>query len=246
MRALTSEQDGFKAMVSEISDGNMSYIWGDEKEVSNNRQNLIQQTSVLENSVSVIQLEHGDKIKYISRSLGNSLDRQSAELVVADAISTDKKGLCLMLLVADCIPAVLYDSAKPALSIIHAGRKGVELNILAKTITWMKATYSSRTEDLVLITGPSIAQESYVFDSKDQIDTHFWDSFLEYGSDGKYHMDVLGMFKKQAQNSGLTDLQMRFSKIDTYADNNFFSHRRCLATGEPEARFALLAQLEKK
>lgn len=241
MQSLNSQQKDFKAYVSEVSDGNMSFVWGEEQEVRSNRQELFKKASTDERSISIVQLEHGDEVKYIDESLNNSLEKESGDKIIADAISTDKRGLGLMLLVADCIPAVLYDQDKKAISIIHAGRKGVELNILGKTIEWMHKKYGTEASDLLLFSGPCIGKESYVFDSIVDIDTVFWGEYLRLGQDNKHYMDIIGKFKQQGQEAGLVESQINLSEIDTYQDKRYFSHRRSMATGETEGRFALLA-----
>lgn len=229
---------------SEVSDGNMSFLWGDEADVIANRTKFIESAGIKPELVSVIQLEHGDKIYHAEQSLGNALDKRAASAVTADAIATDRKGLGLMLIVADCIPALLYDAQNHAVAIIHAGRKGVEQDILTKTVDWMNEKFGSKSDELELISGPSIAKESYVFDSKDAIDADFWGEFLSLGSDKKYHIDVLGKFRWQAKQAGLTGKHINLSAINTFTDHNYFSHRRSSATGEPEGRFALLAYID--
>lgn len=241
---MVSHPDRLKAIVSEISDGNMSFLWGDEADVVANRTKFIESAGIKPELVSIIQLEHGDKIHYVDKSLGNALNKSAAAAVTADAIATDRKGLGLMLIVADCIPAVLYDTQNAALAIIHAGRKGVEQDILTKTIAWMNEKFGSAISDMKLIGGPSIAKESYVFDDTKEIDVAFWGDFLSLGADKKYHMDVAGKFCSQAKLAGLTDPQVAMSKIDTFADRHYFSHRRSTAENKPEGRFALLAYID--
>jgi copper oxidase (laccase) domain-containing protein len=145
-----------------------------------------------------------------------------------------------MLVVADCIPAALYDPISRQLCVLHAGRKGVELNILAEAVKMMNP---KDPKQLILVAGPAISKESYVFDSDEGVDKKFWGSDFGLGNDKKYNMDIKNKFKKQAIYLGLSEKNISISKIDTYQDQNYYSHRKSMKTGEAEGRFAIIASL---
>ena len=222
--------------ISTVSDGNMSFVWGDEAGVVKNRQGLIKKAGLKAEELSVVQLEHGKKVVLLQKSIGNALDRSKAESIVTDAIATDRPRLATMLLVGDCIPAVLYDQKRPALVLIHAGRKGVELNLIKEAVEFMQRSFGSKPADLLLKTGPSIGKNSYVFDDSKDLDLDFWGQYCKLGDDQKYHLDVSGKFGAQAKQAGLADNNISISPIDTFTDKNYFSHRRSMATGEPEGQ----------
>jgi copper oxidase (laccase) domain-containing protein len=107
----------------------------------------------------------------------------------------------------------------------------------------MKTRYGTNPADVIMISSPSISAESYVFDSTDGMDLSFWGQDVSKGKDGKYHMDIKSRFESQAINAGIKRSNMTISPTDTFTDINYFSHRRSMATGEPEGRFAVFAQI---
>lgn len=230
--------------ISTVADGNMSFVWGDEADVAKNRLGLIKKAQLKPDNLSVVQLEHGKKVVLLQKSISNAFDRSKAELIVTDAVATDRPGVALMLLVGDCIPAILYDKKRPAFVLIHAGRKGVEQNIIKESIDFMKRNFKSEPSELILASGPSIGKDSYVFDDPKAIDLGFWGQYCNLGDDHKYHLDVSGKFGAQASQAGLMDSNIRISPTDTFSDKNYFSHRRSMATGEPEGRFGILAYVK--
>jgi copper oxidase (laccase) domain-containing protein len=116
----------------------------------------------------------------------------------------------------------------------------VELNILAEAVKMMNP---KDPKQLILIAGPAISKESYVFDSDEGVDKKFWGSDFGLGNDKKYHVDIKNKFKKQAIYLGLSEKNISISKIDTYQDQNYYSHRKSMKTGEAEGRFAIIASL---
>jgi YfiH family protein len=234
------DNSGIKVEFSKVSDGNMSFVWGNEADVIKNRQHFLEKNFFDAGSVSYISLEHGKKIHKVDTRIANVLDSTRQDELVGDGLYANRPGTALMLVVADCIPAALYDPLGGQLCVLHAGRKGVELNILSEAVAMMKP---KDPKQLVLIAGPAISSESYVFDSGDGVDTDFWGDDFSFGDDKKYHMDIKNKFKNQAIDLGLSENNVDISKINTYLDQNYYSHRRSMKTGEAEGRFAIIASL---
>ena len=236
--------EGFKFGFSTTEDDNMSFVYGDESAVSLARSAYLRKQGIQAKDAVFIKLEHGTEVyKVNNKNKGNLLDPGLQDNLVGDGLITNQPGLTLFLVVADCIGAAIYDPACRALGLIHAGRKGVEQNILAEVVEKMRIAYGSTPHDMKLITSPSISAESYVFDTEDAIDIEFWGSDLSKGEDGKWHMDIKSKFNKQALECGLQKNNISINSIDTFIDKNYFSHRRSMATGESEGRFAVFAQI---
>lgn len=58
---------------------------------------------------------------------------------VADALVTARPRVGLMVRVADCVPILLADPAAGVVAAVHAGRKGVALDIVARAVERMRA-----------------------------------------------------------------------------------------------------------
>lgn len=83
------------------------------------------------------------------------------ELQETDALVTSKKGLCLCVQTADCVPVLLFDPKQMAVAAIHAGWRGTVKHIAGKAILKMTALYQSSPSDIRAVIGPSIGPEVY-------------------------------------------------------------------------------------
>ncbi len=81
-----------------------------------------------------------------------------------DALVTEEPGICLCVLVADCIPVLLCDRSLRAVAAIHAGRKGIERNIIRETIEVLRGNFGIAPEELQVGVGPSIGACCYPVD----------------------------------------------------------------------------------
>lgn len=86
----------------------------------------------------------------------------------ADGFYTDKKGLFLAVMTADCVPVLFYSQDGAWIGAAHAGWKGAKANILANLYEKM----SKQASDISAIIGPCIHQKSY------EVDRGFYDNFL--------------------------------------------------------------------
>lgn len=77
---------------------------------------------------------------------------------VADALVTTRRDVGLMIRVADCVPIVLADPAAGVIGAVHAGRKGVALDIVGRTVERMRASGAS---DLRAWIGPHVCGRCY-------------------------------------------------------------------------------------
>lgn len=74
-----------------------------------------------------------------------------------DAIITAKRGLCVAVKTADCIPVLLYDKRQQLVAAVHAGWRGTVGKIVSRTIEEM----NSRGVDLYAIIGPGISLDAF-------------------------------------------------------------------------------------
>ncbi|MBS0482029.1 MAG: peptidoglycan editing factor PgeF [Proteobacteria bacterium] len=155
----------------------------------------------------------------------------------ADALVTDRPGLLLGVVTADCAPVLLADRAAGIIGAAHAGWKGAVSGVTDSTIAAMEAL-GARRENIVAAIGPCIAQTSYEVDAgfrdrlceSDNANTRF----LVAGRAGHFQFDLEGYVaaRLEAAQIGLVE---RLG-LDTYADPaRFYSFRR--ATHRNEATY---------
>lgn len=91
--------------------------------------------------------KHTDKVAVIDSSL---------EPVIADAVVTRRTGILIGVQAADCVPILLYDTAKGIMGAVHAGWRGTSGSILVKTVQTMRDRFSCSPEDITVAIGPAI------------------------------------------------------------------------------------------
>nr|WP_246416025.1 polyphenol oxidase family protein [Nocardioides luti] len=78
--------------------------------------------------------EHGAEVRTVDAPGPPPL----SDIPTADALVTTTPGVGLMIRVADCVPVLLADPAAGVLGAVHAGRKGVALDIVTRTVERMR------------------------------------------------------------------------------------------------------------
>ncbi|MBN2894866.1 MAG: peptidoglycan editing factor PgeF [Campylobacterales bacterium] len=73
-----------------------------------------------------------------------------------DALITDRAGVALMVMSADCVPIILYDPLLHVAAVVHAGREGAFKNIVARTVQAMRERFTCKPQNLIAALGPSI------------------------------------------------------------------------------------------
>lgn len=189
---------------------------------------------------------HGDHVHSVTdadRGLGaRSWDEGAIE---ADALITDRPGIALAVLVADCAPIILFDPDTPAIGVVHAGWKGTVAGIASKAVGEMQRLYGSRPETMRAVIGPAIAVAS--FSIREDVAVHFRNRFpdpiLVTDPDGTCRADLraANVFEL-TEVAGLLPghVDTTTFAIDTFTSPNHFSHRRAHPTGRFGA-FAVLS-----
>ena len=78
-----------------------------------------------------------------------------------DAITTDQRGLLLLMRFADCVPILFFDQENQAISIAHAGWKGTLMGVAAEVVKEMESQYGTSPGRLKVGIGPSIGPDHY-------------------------------------------------------------------------------------
>lgn len=153
----------------------------------------------------------------------------------ADALVTDRPGLLLGIVTADCAPVLLADRRARVVGAAHAGWKGAIGGIVEATVQAMTAL-GARPADIAAVVGPCIAQASYEVDAAFQ--THFEGAdpanraFFRPGREGHAQFDLAGYVAARLSACGLGAVHCLGE--DTYAEEaRFFSFRRATHRGEP-------------
>lgn len=129
---------------------------GDEAErvAENRRQALAAFGLSLESVFDVWQVHSGVVVEAVE-------PRRDSPLLQADGITTNTRGVTLMMRFADCVPILVFDPVRGAIGAAHAGWLGTVRHIARNLVHRMVERYASRPEDLTAALGPSIAAHHY-------------------------------------------------------------------------------------
>ncbi|SEK26329.1 peptidoglycan editing factor PgeF [Pacificibacter marinus] len=154
----------------------------------------------------------------------------------ADALVTDRPGLALVILTADCQPVLFADKNACIIGAAHAGWRGAVDGILERTLDEMEALGAKRT-NITAIIGPSISQSAY------EVGPEFLDEFIANDPDNvrffangdgdRYMFDLpsFGLHKLREAGVGYAE----WTGHCTYSDPaRFYSYRRSVHKKEAD------------
>ena len=154
----------------------------------------------------------------------------------ADAMVTDRPGIALSVLTADCEPVLLADAEAGVIGAAHAGWRGALSGILGNTVHAMRAL-GARADRIHAVIGPTISQRAY------EVGPEFMDAFLAEdpaydrffagGTGDRVHFDLpaFGLMKLREAGVGAAI----WCGQCTYSDpGRFFSYRRSIHRHEAD------------
>ena len=220
---------GIKYFFSDKTDGNLAYHVGDIKEnVDKNRQKLALKYDYKDENLCYMNQIHSANVVVVDENSPKYIDN-------CDALITKTKNLPLMVMVADCIPILIFDEVKGVIAAIHAGRNSTFLRIAEITAKKMIENFACEAKDIKVIMGPSIQKCCY--EVNDELLKIVKTSFGEEFCIGN-NIDLQGINKKLLENLGIKEIQI--SNICTKCANEpYFSFRKNPKTG----RFAGIIKL---
>lgn len=153
----------------------------------------------------------------------------------ADALVTDRPGLLLGVLAADCVPILFADAARGVVGAAHSGWKGSLHGVGEATLDAMVALGAERGSITCAI-GPCIGRASYEvseafadpFLARDAEDSRFFSE----GKPGHLQFDIGGYVAARLAAAGAGKVALLDE--DTYSQpERFYSYRRSCHAGEP-------------
>ena len=154
----------------------------------------------------------------------------------ADALVTERPGLLLGILTADCAPVLFADRQAGVVGAAHAGWKGALAGITDATLAAMETLGADRSR-IVAAIGPCIARFSYEVDDGFLLRFNAADPaherFFSPGPPGHHHFDLEAYVAHRLAAAGVGRVEAL--GLDTYTDaDRFYSFRRATHRGEPD------------
>jgi YfiH family protein len=208
---------------------NAGYGSGDDREaIAENRRRATDAVMPRARIVTVHQVHSADVVE--AREPWPDAERPHA-----DAMVTDRTGLLLGILTADCAPVLLADAQAGVVGAAHAGWRGALAGVTDAVIAGMEKLGATR-DNIAAAVGPCIAKVSYEVD--EAFRARFLDDdasnarFFAEGPASKPHFDLQAYVVHRLIAAGIGEVEAL--RLDTYADEErFFSYRRSTHRGEP-------------
>jgi polyphenol oxidase len=161
----------------------------------------------------------------------------------ADALITRSPDVGLVVMMADCVPIVLYDPVTASLACIHAGWRGTVARVVAATVDRL-VDGGSRPQDLLAGIGPAIPVERYQVGAEVQRAAHeqlgeLAGEVVTPDDEGRWRFDLWAANRRLLHDAGVPEANIELAAIPTGADGPFFSDR----AARPCGRFAALARI---
>ena len=190
--------------------------------VAANRARLARRLGLPATDVVWMDQVHGTRIARVTRATGGPVP-------ATDGLVTDKPGLALAVLTADCVPVLAADSEAGVIGAAHAGRVGAVGGIMPNLIGAMKSL-GARPERITVLLGPAAAGEHYELpdDLADEVEAVLPGSRARTVG-GTTGVDLRKGLTRQLHGLGVT--QVDSDPRCTIADESLFSYRREGRTG---------------
>ena len=138
------------------------HVGDDPKRVLENRKRLVDALGIPLSHLTLAQQIHSGNVTVISEEMRGQGSRSNDDAISeTDAMVTDIPGICLAVLVADCVPLLFFDPSKRVIGVAHAGWKGTVHGIGPKTVRVMETAFGSSAQDILVGMGPSIGPCCY-------------------------------------------------------------------------------------
>ena len=195
---------------------NLGIVEGDTAQnVKENRHRFLDVLDCRESQLAKPVQVHSKRVVYV---------REPGIYEDTDALVTDKKGLCLSVKTADCVPLMLCDIKHQIVGLVHAGWRGVVAGIITSTIDMMKEIFASEAADIIAGIGPAIRKCCYEIGN--EVAAKFLSSEVEERY-GRLYLDLTTATKNRLMSNGiLTENIDDISLCTSCLEDQFYSHRR--------------------
>lgn len=214
--------------VSTVADGSMKSTDGSFASVLPARTAFLQRNNIDPTEAVLVHLTYdGDEYtRFVVADedlSGDGITRVPS--IVADALITTTPDLALFLPLADCIGAVIHDTAQDVLMLSHLGRHNLEQHGGTRSIEYLVEHFDSNPADIEVWLSPAAGGENYPL--------HAFNN-----------RSMQSVATEQLVAAGILPEHIVHSPIDVTQDENYFSHSEFLkGNRDNDGRFAVVAKL---
>jgi copper oxidase (laccase) domain-containing protein len=197
--------------MSNVADGSMSTGADGPTRLRNRTKFLaLQGITAQQTGLVYLRYEGEDYRRYAtvaSDFAGDGIVRPTS--MVSDALFTTTKGLALLLPIADCVAAVLYDARHGVIGLAHLGRHNLVQSGGEGVVSYMTDQFGTDPVDLQVHLSAGAGRERYPL----------------FDFDGRGLQEVA---VEQLRKAGIDPSRIGRDERDTTTDNDLFSHSEYL------------------
>ncbi|MFO7962512.1 MAG: peptidoglycan editing factor PgeF [Desulfobacterales bacterium] len=205
---------------------NIARSVGDKPDHVNRNRRIISDAMGVSEMTFIHQV-HGTDVRVLAHE-GFAGSGLQAGTTTGDAMVTDTPGKNLVIQVADCQAVMMVDPVLRVIANVHAGWRGVVLDIIGKTVAVMKDRFGCRPDRMLAGTGPSLGPCCAEFiHYRREIPKTFW-RYMNH----EVYVDLWAISRDQIISAGVPEDNIESSGICTRCrSDDFFSYRKHKTTG---------------
>lgn len=217
--------DRVEVGISDINDGKMRFFDGNENEIMGNQAKLGELIGLENTRIARIRTIYGGRDSFTDyREITEenlpeySINNSESVIPVTDGLVMKCHGVGMLLPLADCLGAVVFDERQKIFGVLHAGRHNIEQYGPRKYIEFLKENYECKPEDIKIYCSPYA---------------------VNYQIDILQGMTMSEAAMKQFLEAGVLPENVIDDRINTVTDENYPSN----SAGDIDKRFAIVAKL---
>ena len=176
-------------------------------------------------SQKLLHQVHGNEFIHLTSKPSQS-QKENSTWAEADAFISQDRKFSGFIKTADCVPILFFHPNMTLFGGIHSGWRGMQQKIVSSVVHSLEKDFPDQpiAHEIQFIVGPCILQSHY------QVGTEVYTQFPQQcshfdGVGGKKNLDMLKVLKTEFQELGISESQCTWMNENTYASNQYFSHR---------------------
>lgn len=219
-------------------------------DIERNRAAFLQELGVSGDALTLGRQTHGARVHVVA-----PCDRGKGRFPAfdgfpeTDALATNHLEIAVGVIVADCVPILLYDPEHHALAVVHAGWRGTVSGIVAHSVQEMERAYGTNPSALLAGIGPSIGPCCYEVGG--EVIAAWRQRAGVTGDDAvrrvksSYHFDLWAANREVLTASGVPEDRIEVSGVCVRCTiERYFSYRASGQGAAQAGRMLMVAQLQ--
>lgn len=213
------------------------HVGDDSGAVVENRRRVCRALGVEFEGCTFAQQVHGDRVCEVSGGqVGAGRTRFADGIPETDGLVVAGPGAAVAVVVADCVPMVMYDPERHVGGVVHAGWRGTAAGIAGRAVGVMAEAWGARAESLLVGIGPAIGPCCY--EVSEEVAGKVGAAEVR---EGKWYADLAEANRRQLCGAGVRAESIEVAGMCTACHSEeFYSERRL---GGPTGRFGAFVAL---